>query len=64
MLITKTDTVIYPTKLSEFPTNKEYYLELNKKLRAVGLPEFIVTDDAVYKDMFHAKLGIGIRLDS
>ena len=54
----------YVEKADDLPTNKEYYLKLNEKLREIGLPELIVTDTAVYKDKLHEYLGIGILLDS
>ena len=54
----------YVDKPEDLPTNKEYYLELNKKLKEIGLPEVIVTDTAVYKDKLHEFLGIGIKLES
>lgn len=48
----------------DLPTNKEFYLELNKRLEKTGLPRLIVTDEAVYKDELHMFLGIGIKLES
>lgn len=46
----------------KLPTDKEFWLELNDRLEAVGLPKLIITDDKVYKDDLHAYLGIGYEL--
>ena len=56
--------MMYPETAKDLPTNREYYLELNKRLKEVGLPELIVTKDFVYKDELHEYLGIGLRLES
>ena len=53
----------YVDKPDDLPTNREYYIELNKKLKEYGLPELIVTDRFVFKDKIHEFLGIGIELD-
>lgn len=58
-----TQEMSFIKEVDNLPNNKEYYLELNKKLREVGLPELIVTDNAVYKDELHKMLGIGIKLE-
>lgn len=50
-------------KPEDLPTNKEFYLELNERLKKVGLPQLIVTDKFVFKDKLHEYLGIGILLD-
>lgn len=51
-------------KPEDLPTNKEYYIEFNKKAREYGLPELIIGDDMVFKDEWHRFLGIGIKLES
>ena len=56
--------MFYPETKEELPTNKEYYIELNKKLKKYGLPELIVTDEYVFKDKLHEYLGIGFKLES
>ena len=48
----------------ELPRNKEFWLEVNERLKAVGLPQLIITDNAVYKDQLHAFLGIGYEIES
>ncbi len=48
----------------ELPRNKEFWLEMNQRLKAVGLPRLIVTDEYVYKDELHQFLGIGYKLES
>lgn len=50
-------------KPEDLPTNREFYLELNERLKEVGLPTLIITNDAVYKDELHEFLGIGIKLE-
>ena len=50
-------------KSDELPRNKEFWLELNERLKAVGLPQLIITDNAVYKDALHEFLGIGYLLE-
>ena len=40
-------------KSDELPRNKDFWLELNERLKAVGLPQLIITDNAVYKDALH-----------
>ena len=47
----------------DIPKNREFYIELNQRLKAVGLPTLIITQDAVYKDALHEYLGIGIKLE-
>ena len=47
----------------DIPTNRDYYEKLNERLRAVGLPELIISGNAVYKDALHEYLGIGIKLE-
>lgn len=42
----------------------ETYIQgLNKRLEAVGMPQFIISDGYVYKDELHKLLGIGIKLE-
>ena len=50
-------------KSDELPRNKDFWLELNERLKAVGLPQLIITDNAVYKDALHEFLGIGYLLE-
>ena len=52
------------TTPKDLPTNKEYYMELNKKLRECGLPELIIEGNMVFKDGLHKLLGIGLILES
>lgn len=40
-----------------------YFESLNKRLRAVGMPEFVIDNGFVYKDELHRLLGIGIKLE-
>ena len=47
----------------ELPRDKQYYLELNEKLKQYGLPTLVVDDDYVYKDEIHKLLDIGIPLE-
>ena len=47
----------------DIPKNREFYIELNQRLEAVGLPTLIITQDSVYKDALHEYLGIGIKLE-
>lgn len=42
---------------------KSYIEDLNERLKAAGMPTFVIRDGFVYKDELHALLGIGIKLD-
>ena len=42
---------------------KSYIESLNERLRAVGMPEFVIDNGFVYKDELHKLLGVGIRLE-
>lgn len=42
---------------------KSYMESLNERLKAVGLPAFIIKNGFVYKDELHELLGIGIKLE-
>lgn len=42
---------------------KSYFESLNERLRAVGMPEFVIDNGFVYKDELHKLLGVGIRLE-
>lgn len=48
---------------NELPRKREYWLEVNERLKAIGLPQLIITDNAVYKDALHKFLGIGYLLE-
>lgn len=48
----------------ELPRNKEFWLEINERLKAVGSRQLIITDNAVYVDQLHAFLGIGYELEN
>lgn len=45
----------------------DYFLELNKELKKIGLPKLIIDvyeeEAIVYKDELHKSLGIGILLE-
>lgn len=51
-------------KPEDLPTNKEYYIGLNKRLKKAGFPELVIEGDMVFKDELHKILGIGIKLES
>ena len=42
---------------------KSYMESLNKRLKAVGMPQLIISDGYVYKDELHKLLGIGVKLE-
>ena len=42
---------------------KSYMELLNKRLKAVGMPQLIICDGYVYKDELHKLLGIGVKLE-
>lgn len=42
---------------------QSYFEEFNKRARAVGLPEVIISNGHVYKDALHMILGIGVKLE-
>lgn len=42
---------------------KSYFESLNERLRAVGMPEFVIDNGFVYKDELHKLLGVGVRLE-
>ena len=42
---------------------KSYFEDFNRRAKAIGLPEVIISDGYVYKDQLHKLLGIGIKLE-
>lgn len=42
---------------------KSYMESLNERLKAIGMPTFIIKNGFVYKDELHELLGIGIKLE-
>ena len=42
---------------------EDYIQGLNERLKAVGMPQFIIDNGYVYKDELHKILGIGIKLE-
>ena len=42
---------------------KTYIESLNERLKAVGMPQFIIHNGYVYKDELHMILGLGIKLE-
>ena len=42
---------------------KTYMESLNERLKAVGMPTFVIDNGYVYKDELHKFLGIGIKLE-
>ena len=48
----------------DIPTDREFYENVNKMLEELGLPKLIITPYAVYRDEWHAYIGIeGIKLE-
>lgn len=41
---------------------KEDWEAINRRLKAVGMPELIIDGDMVYKDEIHKLLGIGYKI--
>jgi hypothetical protein len=46
----------------EIQWTKSYIESLNKRLKVFGMPELVIKDGYVYKDLLHYHLGIGIKL--
>ena len=42
---------------------KTYMESLNERLKAAGMPTFVIDNGYAYKDELHKFLGIGIKLE-
>lgn len=49
--------------MDEIKWTKSYIESLNERLKAVGLPQFVIFNGYVYKDELHKILGIGVKLE-